>query len=74
MSEAALFDMKPETVMVWDVDAEAPREVTRQEAGAGMLRYARRLRPGSAERGEVERQALAMLPPPARQKRKARAK
>ena len=47
--------------IVWDVDAEAPREVTEQEAAQGMLRYARRLRAGSAERGEVERQALGRL-------------
>lgn len=47
--------------IVWDVDAEAPREVTEQEAGQGMLRYAGRLRAGSAERGEVEQQALGKL-------------
>lgn len=49
------------TVWVWDVDTGVQREVAESESAAGMLRYARRLRPGSAERGEVERQALAEL-------------
>ena len=48
---------------VWDVDAGASCEVPVNEAAQGMLRYARRLGAGSAERAEVERQALAMLPP-----------
>jgi hypothetical protein len=67
-------------VIVYDVDADAMREVTEAEAGHGMLAYARRLKAGSVERAEVERQALGILEeagewPPwkrARGKRRAR--
>ena len=48
-------------VQVWNVDTDEIIEVTRQEAAAGMVRYARTLGPGSAACGEVERQALALL-------------
>lgn len=71
---------RPGMTWVWDVDAEEQREVSESEAAHGMLRYAKRLTPGSAERGELERQALAELerlgewPPKALRKRKARAK
>jgi hypothetical protein len=51
-------------VIVWDEHKQEHLDVTPTEAAQGMLCYARTLRPGSPERGEVERQALAMLPPP----------
>jgi hypothetical protein len=49
------------TVQVWDMDADEVREVTVAEAAAGMVRYARSLRPGTAACGEVERKALDLL-------------
>ena len=48
-------------VTVWDVDTDESREVTVQEAAAGMVRYARSLGPGTPACGEVERRALALL-------------
>lgn len=48
-------------VPVWDVDADETAWVTRAEAAAGMVRYARTLGPGTAACGEVERRALEML-------------
>jgi len=50
-------------VQVWvgDDDTGEYREVTVQEAAAGMIRYARSLGPGTPACGEAERQALAML-------------
>lgn len=59
-------------MIVYDVDADAPREVTEAEAAQGMLRYARRFPAGSAVRGEVERQALALMPAPTPRQRKPR--
>lgn len=53
--------MAAQTVMVYDVDSDAMRELPIAEAAAGMARYARSLGPGSAACGEVERQALEML-------------
>jgi hypothetical protein len=53
--------MADDTVMVWNVDTEEPMEVSRAEAAAGMVRYARTLGPGTAACGEVERQALNLL-------------
>ena len=50
-----------DTVMVWDVDTETMREVSRAEAAAGIVRYARSLGAGTPAAGEVERQALALL-------------
>lgn len=47
--------------VVWDVDADCSRTVSREEAAAGMLRYARTLGPGSPACGEAERRALALL-------------
>jgi hypothetical protein len=74
MTEAASYLAEVEAagrVLVWDEDRQEHADVTPAEAAHGMLRYARRLRPGSAERGEVERQALAMLPPVRRSRRPA---
>lgn len=48
------------TVMVYDTNIGAIREVPRTEAVAGMLRYARTLGPGTAACGEVEQQALEL--------------
>lgn len=48
-------------VAVWDVEAGETAWVTRAEAAAGMVRYARSLGPGSPACGEAERRALAML-------------
>jgi len=45
-------------VTVWDVDAGCQREVTRAEAAAGMVRYARSLGAGTPACGEYERHAL----------------
>ena len=55
-------------MIVYDVDADTMREVTEAEAGAGMLRYARRFPAGSVARGEIERQALAVMPTPRQRK------
>ena len=49
------------TVLVWDDDAQEHREVTRAEAAAGMVAYARTLGPGTPACGEVERAALNVL-------------
>jgi len=50
------------TVEVYDVDTGEVREVTRAEAAAGLVRYARReLGAGTPACGEAERQALALL-------------
>ena len=56
-------------MIVYDVDADAPREVTEAEAANGMLRYARRFPAGSAVRGEIEQQAIALVPAPRRERR-----
>lgn len=48
-------------VMVWDVHVGMAREVSRAEAAAGLVRYARSLGPGTAACGEYERRALALL-------------
>ena len=48
-------------VMVYDVATSEAREVTVEEAAAGLMRYARSLGPGTPACGEYERQALAML-------------
>jgi hypothetical protein len=50
-------------VAVWDVVTDQTLWVTRAEAAAGVVRYARSLGPGTPACGEVERQALAMLRP-----------
>ena len=59
-------------MIVYDVDADAPREVTEAEAAQGMLRYARRFPAGSAVRGEIERQALALVLPAPRERKPRR--
>jgi hypothetical protein len=55
-------------VIVYDVDADVMREVSEAEAAQGMLRYARGFPAGSAVRGEIERQALAVMPAPRQRK------
>lgn len=51
---------------VWDVEAEQAVEVTREEAAAGMVRYARTLGPGTPACGVMEQRALALLSEPER--------
>ena len=48
-------------MFVWDVDREQMTEVTKAEAAAGMMRYARTPGPGSAACGEWERRAVELL-------------
>jgi hypothetical protein len=48
-------------VIVWDESKQEHIDVAPAEAAQGMLRYARRLRLGSEERGEIERQAIDLL-------------
>jgi len=48
-------------MLVYDADSGEVIEVSRQEAAAGVARYARSLRPGTAACGEWERKALALL-------------
>lgn len=48
-------------MLVWDVDREQMTEVTKAEATAGLMRYARTLGPGSAGCGEWERRAVELL-------------
>jgi hypothetical protein len=48
-------------VPVWNEEAGENMWVTRAEAAAGLVRFARTLGPGTAACGEAERQALAML-------------
>lgn len=43
--------MSADTITVWDVQAAAPREVSRAEAAAGLLRYARSLGMGTPASG-----------------------
>ena len=47
-------------VLVYDEQADEIREVTRKEAAAGLMRFARSLGPGTPACGEWERKALAM--------------
>jgi hypothetical protein len=51
-------------IHVWDTGSDQVIEVTRGEAVAGMLRYARTLGPGTPACGELERQALSLLTGP----------
>ena len=48
-------------IAVWDVADGRVITVTRSEAAAGMIRYARTLGPGSPACGELERQALELM-------------
>lgn len=57
----SLQESKPETVQVWDVDTERLRDVSKAEAAAGMVRYARTLGPGTPACGVWERRALELL-------------
>jgi hypothetical protein len=49
--------------VVYDVENDCARVVSREEAAAGLVRYARTLGAGTAACGEFERQALALLRP-----------
>lgn len=53
--------MSADTVLVYDEANDQVIEVTRQEAAAGLMRFARSLGPGTPACGEWERRALAML-------------
>lgn len=48
-------------MLVWDADSNTIIEVSRAEAAAGMVRYARSLGPGTPACGEYERRALEVL-------------
>lgn len=48
-------------VWVYDVDSGQMIEVTRAEAAAGMIRYARSLGPGTPACGAWEQRALEMI-------------
>jgi hypothetical protein len=48
-------------IMVWDVRDGEAREVSREEAAAGMVRFARSLGPGTPACGAWEQRALELL-------------
>ncbi len=50
-----------DAVLVWDVDVEEMRELSRAEAAAGMVRYGRSLGPGTPACGVAEQHALGLL-------------
>lgn len=52
-------------MLVYDAEAERVREVSTEEARAGMLRYARSLGRGTPACGVYERRAVALEPEPA---------
>jgi hypothetical protein len=52
--------MSTDMVLVYDEANDRVIEVTRQEAAAGLMRFARSLGPGTPACGEWERKAIAM--------------